>query len=371
MKQKPTHPGSLGKKRKRTRALFLGPVKIGGDAPVVVQSMTSTDTRDIRATLRQIRALEFCGCEVIRLAIPDEEALEAFGAIRKASGLPLIADIHFNYRLAIGALEKGAEGIRINPGNLSRARIREVVAAAIGRKAVIRIGVNSGSLQKDILARHGGSTAEALVESAMDNIALLEDLGFTSIKVSLKSSHVPTMVRAYRLISKKTRYPLHLGVTEAGGVIASAVKSSLGIGILLSEGIGDTIRVSVTGDPIDEVRIAYGILRALGIRRVGPDIVSCPTCGRCEIDLVSLVNEVERRLAGMKDHLKIALMGCAVNGPGEASEADIGIAGGKGSGLLFKKGKVMRKVPEKEFISALMDEIDKMIAERGRKDAIL
>ncbi len=371
MKKGQIHSGSLGKKRKRTKAVFVGSVKIGGDAPVVVQSMTSTDTRDIKATLRQIKTLEFCGCEVVRLAIPDEEALEAFGTIRKAAKIPLIADIHFNYRLAIGALEKGAEGIRINPGNLSRARIREIVSAAIGRKAVIRIGVNSGSLQKDILARHGGPTAEALVESAMNSIALLEDLGFTAIKVSLKSSDVPTMVRAYRLVSKKTHHPLHLGVTEAGGILGSAIKSSLGIGILLSEGIGDTIRVSVTGDPVDEVRIAYGILRALGIRQVGPDIVSCPTCGRCEIDLVRLVNEVERRLAGMKDHLKIALMGCAVNGPGEASEADIGIAGGKRSGLLFKKGRVIRKVREKEFISALMDEIDKMIAERGKKHAIL
>ncbi|HOD34579.1 MAG TPA: flavodoxin-dependent (E)-4-hydroxy-3-methylbut-2-enyl-diphosphate synthase [Syntrophales bacterium] len=361
----------LGKKRKRTKALFLGPVKIGGDAPVVVQSMTSTDTRDIRGTLRQIRALDFHGCEIVRLAIPDEEALGAFAAIRKASRLPLVADIHFNYRLAIGALDRGAEGIRINPGNLSRARIREIVAAAIGCKAVIRIGVNSGSLQKDILARHGGPTAEALVESAMDNIALLEDLGFTAIKVSLKSSHVPTMVRAYRLMSKKTRYPLHLGVTEAGGVLASAVKSSLGIGLLLSEGIGDTVRVSVTGDPVNEVRIAYGILRALGIRRVGPDIVSCPTCGRCEIDLDRLVSDVEKKLAGMKEPLKIALMGCVVNGPGEAAEADIGIAGGRGSGLLFRKGKVIRKVREKEFISALMDEIDKMMAERGNTHAIL
>ncbi len=366
MKQQQIHPDSIVKKRKRTKALFLGSVKIGGDAPVVVQSMTSTDTRDVRATLRQIKALERCGCEVVRLAIPDEEALDAFAAIRKVSKVPLVADIHFNYRLAIGALERGAEGIRINPGNLSRTRIRDVVAAAIGGKAVIRIGVNSGSLQKDILARHGGPRAEALVESAMNSIALLEDLGFTAIKVSLKSSHVPTMVKAYRLMSKKTRYPLHLGVTEAGGAIASAVKSSLGIGFLLSEGIGDTIRVSITGDPVDEVRIAYGILRALDIRRVGPDIVSCPTCGRCEIDLVRLVNEVERRLTGMRDPLKVALMGCAVNGPGEASEADVGIAGGRASGLLFKKGKVIRKIREKDFIPALMEEIDRMIAERGK-----
>jgi (E)-4-hydroxy-3-methylbut-2-enyl-diphosphate synthase len=364
-------PRPLGKKRKRTKALYVGSVKIGGGAPVTVQSMTSTDTRDVKATIRQIRALESCGCEIVRLAVPDEEALEAFGVIRKAVEIPLIADIHFNYRLAIGALEKGAQGIRINPGNLRRDRIREIVKAAAGRKAVIRIGVNSGSLQRDILARHGGPTPEALVESALSNIAFLEDLGFTAIKVSLKSSDVPTMVRAYRLVSKKTPYPLHLGVTEAGGVLGSAVKSSVGIGLLLSEGIGDTIRVSVTGDPVDEVRIAYGILRALGLRQRGPDIVSCPTCGRCEIDLVGLVNKVEKRLAGMKEPFKIALMGCAVNGPGEASEADVGIAGGKGSGLLFKKGRVIRKVREKDFISALMDEIEKMTAERGRKDAIL
>ncbi len=367
------HPDTspLGKKRKRTRALYLGSLKIGGGAPVSVQSMTSTDTRDVRATIRQIRALESCGCEIIRLAVPDEEALEAFGRIRKVVETPLVADIHFHYRLAIGALEKGAQGIRINPGNLARSRIREIVKAAAGCGAVIRIGVNSGSLQKEILARHGGPTPEALVESALSNIAFLEDLGFTAIKVSLKSSDVPTMVRAYRLASKKTSYPLHLGVTEAGSVLSSAVKSSVGIGLLLSEGIGDTIRVSVTGDPVDEVRIGYGILRALGLRQRGPDIVACPTCGRCEVDLAGLVHEVERRLTGMREPLKIALMGCAVNGPGEASEADVGIAGGKGSGLLFKKGKVVRKVREKEFISALMNEIETMIAERGREDAIL
>ncbi len=364
-------PGPLGQKRKRTKALHLGPVKIGGGAPVSVQSMTSTDTRDVRTTLRQVRALEACGCEIVRLAIPDEEALEAFGTIRRSVEVPLVADIHFNYRLAIGALDKGAQGIRINPGNLKRNRIREIVKAAADRGAVIRIGVNSGSLQKDILSRHGGPTPEALVESAMSNVALLEDLGFTALKVSLKSSDVPTMVRAYRLASKKMSYPLHLGVTEAGGVLGSAVKSSVGIGLLLNEGIGDTIRVSVTGDPVDEVRIGYGILRALGLRQRGPDIVSCPTCGRCEIDLVPLVDEVERRLAGMKEPFKIALMGCAVNGPGEASEADVGIAGGKGSGLLFRKGRVIRKIREREFISALMKEIETMIAERGRDDAIL
>ena len=364
MKRKKHQP--LAVKRKRTKSLRLGSVRIGGQAPVVVQSMTSTDTRDVPSTLRQIRSLVDAGCEVVRLAVPDEEAVRAFGEIRKAVGVPLIADVHFNHRLAIGALEKGAEGIRINPGNLSRDRIREVVSAALGRKAVIRVGVNSGSLEKGLLKRYGGPTAEALAESAMGSVALLEDMGFRSIKISLKSSDVPTMVRAYRILSKKTDYPLHLGVTEAGSLLHSAVKSSIGIGILLGEGVGDTIRVSVTGDPVQEVRIAYTILRALGLRHVGPDIISCPTCGRCEIDLVGLVEKVERELAGVREPIRVALMGCVVNGPGEASEADVGIAGGRGTGLLFKKGNVVKKVREKDFVPALMDEISKMIAERGK-----
>lgn len=335
----------------------MGDLQIGGGAPVVVQSMTCTDTRDIRATLSQIKELEAAGCEAVRVAVPDMEAAGALAEIKKHIKMPLIADIHFDYRLALKAIAQGVDGVRINPGNMGKARIREIVKSAKERATVLRIGINAGSLEKEIFARHGGPTAGALVESALRNIAFLEDMDFTAIKLSLKSSDVGAMIEAYRTISEKCSYPLHLGVTEAGTLINSAIKSSLGIGILLYMGIGDTIRVSVTGDPVSEMRVAYGILRALGIRKVGPDIIACPTCGRCEIDVLKLADEVEKRLAGMKTYLKIALMGCVVNGPGEAAEADIGLAGGRGFGFLFKRGRKIRKVKEEDFTDVLLEEI--------------
>lgn len=333
---------------------------MGGGAPVIVQSMTSTDTRNVGATVEQISRLEEAGCEIVRLAVPDKKAVEALGQIKKAVGVPLIADIHFDYRLALGALENGADAIRINPGNMAVENLRSVIARAREMGSVIRIGVNSGSLEKDVLAKHGGRTADALVESALRTVAFFEDNGFDALKLSLKSSDVMTTIEAYRGIAVKTQYPLHLGITEAGGLLRAAVKSSVGLGILLYEGIGDTIRVSVTGDPIREIPVAYGILGALGLRRRGPDIISCPTCGRCEIDLLSLLEEVERRTEGMKKYMKIALMGCIVNGPGEAAEADIGIAGGKGAGVLFKKGKIIRKIKEERFVEELMEELGRM-----------
>ena len=346
--------------RRETRPVLLGGLQIGGSAPVVVQSMTCTDTRDIQATLAQIRALAAAGCEVVRVAVPDMAAAAGLGEIKVHSPIPVIADIHFDYRLAVSAISQGIPGVRINPGNMGKTGIAAVVSLAKERGTVIRIGINAGSLEKDILARHGGPTAAALVESALRNIALLEDMDFSSIKLSLKSSDVVTMIEAYRGIAAACPYPLHLGVTEAGTVVNAAIKSSLGIGLLLYEGIGDTIRVSVTGDPVTEMRIAYGILRALGIRKVGPEIISCPTCGRCEINLLKLAEEVEQRLAGTKTYLKIALMGCVVNGPGEAAEADIGIAGGRGFGFLFKKGKKIRKIKEEEFVTVLLEEINKL-----------
>ena len=354
-------------KRKKTRHVYVGPVKIGGDAPIAVQSMTCTDTRDVEATVGQIRRLKDAGCEIVRVAVPDMEAARAITDIKKKIEIPLIADIHFDYRLAVSAIRNGADCIRINPGNTGKDKIREIIHEAKERDVSIRIGVNAGSLEKDILAEHGAPTASALVESALRNIELFEDMDFRSIKLSLKASDVPAMIEANRAISAATDYPLHLGVTEAGSLVNSSIKSSIGIGILLNEGIGDTIRVSISGDPVGEVSVAYGILRSLGIRRVGPDIISCPTCGRCEIDLFKLVEEVENRLAGVKEYFKVALMGCVVNGPGEAAEADIGIAGGRHTGLLFKKGKVVKKIKEKEFVDALMDEIDAMIEERGKE----
>lgn len=351
-------------KRKKTRPVFFGNVQVGGDAPVVVQSMTCTDTRDVGATVRQIKQLEDTGCEIVRVAVPDYDAAFALSDIRKQIAIPLIADIHFNYRLALDAIRNGVEGIRVNPGNIGREKMLKVVAAAKVHGTVIRIGINAGSLEKDVLKKYGGPTSSALVESAMNNLAFIQDAGHDAVKLSVKSSDVTTMVDAYRELSEKTDYPLHLGVTEAGSIVNAAIKSSLGIGILLYEGIGDTIRVSVTGDPVSEIAVAYGILRAIGIRKVGPDIISCPTCGRCEIDLFKLTQEVEEKTAGMKEYLKIALMGCVVNGPGEAAEADVGIAGGRGFGMLFKKGRVVKKVKEKEFAAALLREIHSMIAER-------
>ena len=351
-------------RRKKTKPVCLGGVQIGGEAPVVVQSMTSSDTRDVRATVGQIIELEEVGCEVVRVAVPDEAAAAAIHEIKDRIHIPLIADIHFSHQLALVAMRHGADGIRINPGNISQDGIRKIVRMAAENSKVIRIGINAGSLEKEIAGRHGGPTAEALVESALRNIRLVEEMGFDAIKLSLKSSDVATTIDAYRLISEQTDYPLHLGVTEAGTLVQAAIKSSIGIGILLYEGIGDTIRVSVTGRPVQEIGVAYGILRALNIRNVGPDIISCPTCGRCEIDLAGLAGRVEEELKGMKAPLKIALMGCVVNGPGEAAEADIGIAGGRGVGMLFKKGKIVKKIREEEFVPVLVKEIRKMANDR-------
>ncbi|MCX5852680.1 MAG: flavodoxin-dependent (E)-4-hydroxy-3-methylbut-2-enyl-diphosphate synthase [Deltaproteobacteria bacterium] len=349
--------------RKKTKPVFIGPVQIGGDAPVVVQSMTCTDTRNIEQTLRQIITLADAGCEIVRVAVPDREAAASFGKIRERSPVPLIADIHFDYHLAIEAIKAGADGIRINPGNIKREMMKEIAHAAGDKGIAIRIGVNAGSVEKDILASYGGPTTQALVESAMRTVRFFEDLGFTALKLSVKSSDVATMVESYRALSNATEYPLHLGVTEAGGIVASAIKSSIGIGMLLYEGIGDTIRVSITGDPVHEVAVAYGILRALHVREVGPDIISCPTCGRCEFDVAGVLDEVEKRLSGMKTYMKIAIMGCPVNGPGEAAEADIGIAGGRGTGLLFKKGKVVKRLKDKELVETLIQEIRRISGE--------
>ena len=344
--------------RKQTRQIYVGDIPIGGDAPIAVQSMTNTDTRDVSSTVHQIERLSEAGCEIVRLAIPDEDAVTAFGEIRKRVNTPLIADIHFDHRLALGVLRAGADGLRINPGNIgTRKAVEKVVHAAREREAPIRIGVNAGSLHRDILAEYGGPTPEAMVESAMVHVRLLESLDFNLMKISLKSSNVKNTIRAYELLSERVDYPLHLGVTEAGTLIAGTVKSALGIGYLLAEGIGDTFRVSLTRDPVEEIRVAYEILRCLELRFRGPEIISCPTCGRCEIDLFSLVEQVERALSGMTASPKIAIMGCVVNGPGEAREADVGIAGGREQGILFKKGKVVRKVPEDQLAETLIQEV--------------
>lgn len=341
--------------RRKTRQVSIGSVRVGGDAPISIQSMTKTDTRDIRRTVHQIRRLEEAGCEIVRVAVVDEEAARAIAEIKKRIQIPIIADIHFHYRLALKAMESGADGIRLNPGNIGgRDRLKAIVINAKDRSIPIRIGVNAGSLEKDLLKRFGGATVEAMVSSCLRTIEWMEDLGFRQIKVSLKASDVLRTVEAYRSFSAKTDYPLHLGVTEAGRGSSAVVKSSLGIGLLLSEGIGDTLRVSLTADPAEEVRVGYEILRALKIRERGVEIISCPTCGRCEVDLTHLVEQVGKEVPKISTPITVAIMGCVVNGPGEAKEADIGIAGGKGMGALFKKGKVIRKVREKDFASALL-----------------
>jgi (E)-4-hydroxy-3-methylbut-2-enyl-diphosphate synthase len=348
-------------KKKRTRQLSLGGVKIGGDAPIVVQSMTNTDTRKTSPTVRQIRQLEKLGCEIVRVAVPDREAARNLTAIKRAISIPLVADIHFDYKLALEAIKQGVDGLRINPGNIgSTEKVRAVVQAAQERRVPIRIGVNVGSLHKRLLKKYRHPTPEAMVESAMEHISLLESLHFFDIKVSLKSSDLLDTVQAYRLIRKKVNYPLHLGITAAGPSFSGTIKSSIGLGILLAEGIGDTLRVSLTGSPLEEVRVAYEILKALKLRTRGPHIISCPTCGRCDINILSIVNTLERELASLSRHLTIAVMGCAVNGPGEAREADLGVAGGKGGGVLFKKGKTIKRLKEKELVSTLIKEAQSM-----------
>ena len=324
----------------------------------MVQSMTNTDTRDADATIAQIHRLANAGCELVRVAVPDEEAAGVLGQIKENIDIPLVADIHFDHRLALTALDQGIDGLRINPGNIGGPQpVRRLAEAAGARGVPIRVGVNAGSLDRETLSRHGGPTAEAMVESALRETALLEECGFGQIKVSLKSSDVLTTVQAYRLMADRSDYPLHLGVTEAGTLIGGTVKSALGIGLLLAEGVGDTFRVSLTRDPVEEIKVAYEILRALDLRHRGPELISCPTCGRCEIDLFSLVEKVEACLADIAKPLKVAVMGCVVNGPGEARVADVGVAGGRGTGILFKKGEVVRKVPESDLAEALLSEI--------------
>jgi (E)-4-hydroxy-3-methylbut-2-enyl-diphosphate synthase len=322
--------------------------------------MTNTFTQDIASTVSQIRRLEKAGCEIIRMAVPDEEAADAISSIKKKISIPVIADIHFDYRLAIASARAGADGLRINPGNIgSVKKVKAVVECAKEVNIPIRIGVNSGSLEKDILKKYNGASAEAMVESAVRHIELLKSLDFHQIKVSIKASDVHRTVEAYRLLSSKTNLPLHVGVTEAGALFPGIVKSSLGIGMLLEEGIGDTIRVSLTRDPVEEVRVGFEILKALNIRRRGPEIVSCPTCGRCKIPLFDIVEQVDKALLTSSLDIKIAIMGCIVNGPGEAKEADIGIAGGDGKGILFKKGRVVKKIPEDKLVEVLLEEVQK------------
>lgn len=349
------------KQRRGTRVVRLGTIPIGGDAPIVVQSMTNTDTRNVKATVAQINELVHVGCEVVRVAIPNREAAEALGAIKARVSIPIVADIHFDYKLALEALKQGADGLRINPGNIGGpSKVKEVVKAAQERMVPIRIGVNSGSLEKDILARHGGVTPEAMVESALRHVKILEDLGYREIKISLKAPDVKRTYEAYKIISEKVDYPLHVGITEAGTKFSGTVKSSVGLSILLWEGIGDTIRVSLTADPVDEVRVAWAILAALGLRRRGIELISCPTCGRTQVDLIPVAEEVERRLAHVATPLQVAVMGCAVNGPGEAREADVGICGGKTHWLLFTKGEVIRKLKQEEAIEVLVKEVERL-----------
>ena len=344
-----------------SKQIQVGSVAVGGGAPVSIQSMCNTPTRDVEATVGQILRLEEAGCEIIRVAVPDMEAARAVGEIRRHIHIPLVCDIHFDYKLALMCAEQGADKIRINPGNIgSRDRVRAVADACKERGIPIRIGVNGGSLEKELLAKHGGVTAQALVESALGHVHLLNDCNFDNICISVKCSDVPVNMRAYQLLRAQTDYPLHLGVTEAGTPTMGILKSAMGIGGLLCLGIGDTVRVSLTADPEEEVRAAKQILSAAGVRRFGPNLVSCPTCGRTQYDMIPIAREVERRLESCDKNITVAVMGCVVNGPGEASAADVGIAGGSGEGLLFAKGKILRKLPESELVDALFEEIDKL-----------
>lgn len=344
--------------RKSTRKVKVGDQFIGGDAPVTIQSMTNTRTSDAQATISQILKLQEAGCDIIRVAVPDMPAAQALAEIKKNISIPLVADIHFDYRLAITAMENGVDKVRINPGNIGDMdRVRSVIACATERGIPIRIGVNSGSLEKELLEKYGGVTAEALVESALKHVHILEDLNFHDIIISIKASSVPLTVATYQLISQKVPYPLHLGVTEAGTVYHGTIKSAVGIGALLAQGIGDTIRVSLTGEPVEEVKAGKSILKSLGLYQKGAELISCPTCGRTRIDLISIAQKVEKALEGIEKPIKVAVMGCVVNGPGEAREADIGIAGGDGCALLFKKGEILRKIPEEKLVEELLKEI--------------
>ena len=355
--------------RRKTRQIIVGGVKVGGDAPVVVQSMTTTDTSDIDTTVAQIHELEKVGCEIVRVAVPEQKSAEALAKIKSQIHLPMVADIHFDYKLALRAIEQGVDGLRINPGNIGgKDRVERVVKAAKERGIPMRIGVNSGSLERDLLERYGYPTAEAMVESALRHIRILEDLDFYDMKISLKASHVGLAVEAYRLFSQKSDYPLHLGITEAGTSFTGSIKSAVGLGIILSEGIGDTIRVSLAADPVEEVKVGFEILKSLELRHRGVNVIACPTCGRLEIDVIRLANEVEKRLVHIKQPLNISILGCVVNGIGEGKEADIGIAGGRGVGLLFRHGEIIRKVPEDQILDVLLTEVDAIVKEKENGD---
>ncbi len=350
--------------RKRTKQVRVGSIIIGGDAPISVQSMTKTDTRDVRSTVRQIKKLEEIGCEIVRCAVPDRQAAEALARIKKNISIPLVADIHFDHRLAIISMMSGVDKLRINPGNIGQKdHIEEVVRVARERGIPIRIGVNSGSLERDILKKYGGVSPKAMVESALKHIGILESLDFDMIVLSIKASDIERTVESYRLLSERVSYPLHIGITEAGSSFSGAIRSSIGIGILLSEGIGDTLRVSITGEPAEEVRIGREILASMGLRKDGAVIISCPVCGRCEIDMSSIAARIEKALAHIRAPVRIAIMGCAVNGPGEAIEADLGIAGGKGGALIYRSGKKLRKVKEKNLVKEFLREVEDFIAQ--------
>lgn len=348
--------------RNDTKTIQIGNVTIGGGNPIAIQSMCNTRTDDVSATVNQIHMLEKAGCEIIRVAVPDQKAAEAIRSIRNEISIPLVADIHFDYRLAIASIENGADKIRINPGNIgSQDNVKAVVDAARERNIPIRVGVNSGSLEKNIIDKYGHVTAEGIVESALDKVRMIEDAGYDNIVISIKSSDVPMCIKAHQLISSRTLYPLHVGITEAGTVYNGTIKSSVGLGIILHEGIGDTIRVSLTGDPVQEVICAKRILKTLDLRKGGIEVVSCPTCGRTQIDLISLAEKVNKLVENYDSDIKVAVMGCVVNGPGEAREADLGIAGGKGEGLIFRKGVVLKKLPEDELLDALKEELEKLV----------
>ncbi len=345
--------------RQHTKTVQIGQVQIGGGAPIAIQSMTNTRTEDVAATVAQILRLEQAGCEIIRSTVPTLEAAQAIREIKKQIHIPLVADIHFDYKMAIAAMENGADKIRINPGNIgSKDKVKAVVDVARERNIPIRVGVNSGSLEKALLEKYGGVTAEGIVESALDKVHIIEELGYDNLVISIKSSDVLMCVEAHEILAAQTRYPLHVGITESGTVQSGNIKSAIGLGIILRQGIGDTIRVSLTGDPVEEVKSAKLILRTLGLRQGGIEVVSCPTCGRTKIDLIGLATQVEKLVEDYPLDIKVAVMGCAVNGPGEAKEADIGIAGGDGEGLLIKKGEIVRKLPEGELLAALRDELD-------------
>jgi len=347
--------------RRKTRKVYYGGVPVGGDAPISIQSMTNTQTADLEQTVTQIDELAAAGCEIIRVAVPDQESALALGKLKKQIKIPLIADIHFDYKLALEAINQGVDGLRLNPGNIGNAeRVREVAREARQAGIPIRIGVNSGSIEKELLRKYGQPTAEAMVESALSHIRILEDNGFSDIVVSLKATGIWMTIKAYELLAEKVDYPFHIGITEAGSLWSGTIKSAIGIGSLLTRGIGDTLRVSLTADPVEEVRVGWQILKSLRLRKKGPEIISCPTCGRTSIDLLNLVEEVERAVLGMDKPITIAVMGCIVNGPGEAREADIGIAGGQGEGMIFKKGRLLKKVKEEELLPELLKEIEKM-----------